>query len=491
MREILFEQRDGVFRVPGPASMAGLDYTEIAALIAALALKLDASAYTAADVLAKLLTVDGAGSGIDADLLDGQSSAAFLSAASYTAADVLAKLLTVDGTGSGLDADLLDGQSSAAFLLAASYTAADVLTKLLTVDGAGSGLDADLLDGISSAGFVAVGSYTAADVLTKLLTVDGSGSGLDADLLDGISSAGFVAVGSYTAADVLTKLLTVDGAGSGLDADLLDGISSAGFLQTSTYQALAPTWSAQHIYSLAGNLATPTILMTSTQPVLMWDETDSLTNADERKWAEAPVTKVMQRRSVSDSGGASIIYESITRGTGTAISDMRWGDATNNNTYTFNSSGTATFSGALSAPVSVTSGRFIPNNSTVPANGLYLPSGNNPALSANSTKVIEWTSTLVTITGNLSLGTAGNKLLIKEGTNASMGVATLVLGTVVVNTTVVTATSRIQLTAQSLGTVTVPSALAVSARTAGTSFTILASQLTDTSVVAWQITEPA
>lgn len=37
--------------------------------------KLNASAYTAADVLAKLKTVDGARSGLDADLLDGQSSA--------------------------------------------------------------------------------------------------------------------------------------------------------------------------------------------------------------------------------------------------------------------------------------------------------------------------------------------------------------------------------------------------------------------------------
>lgn len=34
-------------------------------------------------------------------------------AASYTAADVLAKLVTVDGSGSGLDADLLDGMNSA------------------------------------------------------------------------------------------------------------------------------------------------------------------------------------------------------------------------------------------------------------------------------------------------------------------------------------------------------------------------------------------
>lgn len=44
-------------------------------MTSALADKLDSSSYTAADVLAKIKTVDGAGSGLDADLLDGQSSA--------------------------------------------------------------------------------------------------------------------------------------------------------------------------------------------------------------------------------------------------------------------------------------------------------------------------------------------------------------------------------------------------------------------------------
>jgi hypothetical protein len=41
-------------------------------LQSALDLKLDSSTYTAADVLAKLITVDGAGSGLDADALDGK-----------------------------------------------------------------------------------------------------------------------------------------------------------------------------------------------------------------------------------------------------------------------------------------------------------------------------------------------------------------------------------------------------------------------------------
>jgi hypothetical protein len=92
---------------------------------------------------------------------------------------------------------------------------------------------------------------------------------------------------------------------------------------------------------------------------------------------------------------------------------------------------------------------------------------------------------------DIAIKLAGKGLRIKEGTNAKMGVATLVGGTVVVSTTAVTATSRVFLSGQSLGTVTAPSALIVSARTPGTSFTILASQATDTSVIAWELVEPA
>jgi hypothetical protein len=93
--------------------------------------------------------------------------------------------------------------------------------------------------------------------------------------------------------------------------------------------------------------------------------------------------------------------------------------------------------------------------------------------------------------GNLILGSAGTTLKIKEGANCTMGVATLVGGTVTVNTSKVSATSRIQLTPQSLGTVTAPKAVAVTARTPGTSFVITSADATDTSVIAWEIHEPA
>lgn len=104
-----------------------------------------------------------------------------------------------DGAGSGLDADLLDGQQGSYYLAASSYTAGDVKTKLLTVDGAGSGVDADLLDGQQGSYYLAASGYTAADVKAKLLTVDGSGSGIDADLLDGMHASALLPTGSLNA----------------------------------------------------------------------------------------------------------------------------------------------------------------------------------------------------------------------------------------------------------------------------------------------------
>lgn len=92
---------------------------------------------------------------------------------------------------------------------------------------------------------------------------------------------------------------------------------------------------------------------------------------------------------------------------------------------------------------------------------------------------------------DIKASVVGKGFYVKEGTNATMGVATLVGGTAVVNTTKVTANSRIFLTAQSLGTVTLGQGLAVSARTPGTSFTILSQSAIDTSVVAWIIFEPS
>jgi hypothetical protein len=81
-------------------------------------------------------------------------------------------------------------------------------------------------------------------------------------------------------------------------------------------------------------------------------------------------------------------------------------------------------------------------------------------------------------------------LHILEGANATMGIVTLIGGTATVNTNKVTASSRIFLTPQLLGTIARPTAVGITARVVGVSFTITSMDITDTSDIAWLIVEP-
>ena len=85
----------------------------------------DADAATARTTLG-LGTAATTASTAYATAAQGATADAALPSASYTAADVLDKIKTVDGTGSGLDADLLDGQSSAYYRIGI-YNAAGTL----------------------------------------------------------------------------------------------------------------------------------------------------------------------------------------------------------------------------------------------------------------------------------------------------------------------------------------------------------------------------
>jgi hypothetical protein len=112
-----------------------------------------------------------------------------------------------------------------------------------------------------------------------------------------------------------------------------------------------------------------------------------------------------------------------------------------------------------------------------------------PGNGARDTNLYRSAAATLATDGSLSLATAGGGLKVKEGTNATLGTVTLAAGTATVNTTKVTANSRIFLTAQTSGAAA--GALRVSARVAGTSFTITSTSGTDTSQVAWFIVEPA
>lgn len=94
-----------------------------------------------------------------------------------------------------------------------------------------------------------------------------------------------------------------------------------------------------------------------------------------------------------------------------------------------------------------------------------------------------WSGALLA-TGSINLATVGNKLSIKGGTNATIGQATLVAGTVTVANTSVTANSLIWLTVKTIGGTAGNHSYTI---TAGTSFTINSSLTTDTSIINWLI----
>ncbi|WP_051272805.1 gp53-like domain-containing protein [Sphingomonas phyllosphaerae] len=203
---------------------------------------------------------DGAGSGLDADLLDGQQGSWY--------SDVPARLgFTPIQQGTGVDqkANVVKIGWSGFKLLATVDTGAIgsfvMETKDDTVwrtnnDGAGSGLDADLLDGKDGSwytdvatrlGFTPVQQGTGVDQKPNVVKIGWSGFKLLATVDTG-------AIGSFV---METKDDTVwrtnnDGAGSGLDADLLDGNHASDFA-LSSHKHVAADISAAFTGSLSGN----------------------------------------------------------------------------------------------------------------------------------------------------------------------------------------------------------------------------------------------
>lgn len=101
-----------------------------------------------------------------ATAVQGALAESALQRSEYTASDVFTKVKSQDGAGSGLDADKLDGKHASEFATATQGTNADnalpksmftsqnILDKLKSIDGHDSELDADKLDGLHSTSFV-------------------------------------------------------------------------------------------------------------------------------------------------------------------------------------------------------------------------------------------------------------------------------------------------------------------------------------------------
>lgn len=137
------------------------------------------------------------------------------------------------------------------------------------------------------------------------------------------------------------------------------------------------------------------------------------------------------------------------------------------------------------------SGNFSSNSST---NDVNFGSSSNHVVNFQSNALTRWVlntsgdlSQDGTNGGNILFNRVGKGLQVKEGSNARMGVATLVGGTVTVANTSITATTRIFLSRTTTGGTT---GHLSTTQTASTNFIITSSSGTDTSVIAWFLMEP-
>ena len=132
-------------------------------------------------------TADGRNLATDGTKLDGMEAGA---TADQTAAEILTAIKTVDGSGSGLDADLLQGvglSATANFFGVVPHVAADGVMEV------GKYIDFHLTDGDTSDNstrLTSVDSNTLNINSSKIWHAgnDGSGSGLDADTVDGVQA---------------------------------------------------------------------------------------------------------------------------------------------------------------------------------------------------------------------------------------------------------------------------------------------------------------
>ena len=221
---------------------------------------------TASEILAEIKTVDGAASGLDADLLDGQHGSHYLDFANFSNIPDPQIDVTlsgkVTGTGSTTLTNLGNGSISITAELAntavtaGSYGSATAIPQItvdedgritaastnairgienLTWHNANTTLNLEAGDGTHYlANIHEFGELDITGDITISGTVDGRDVSVDGAKLDGIEAG---ATADQTASEILTAIKTVDGTGSGLDADLLDGLDSTQIINSATSQA--------------------------------------------------------------------------------------------------------------------------------------------------------------------------------------------------------------------------------------------------------------
>ena len=240
-------------------------------LQAALDAKLASSSYTASDVLTKIKTVDGSGSGLDADTVDGINGASFLrSDAADTASELITaqKGISSDGAGKMYSWRAVDNTSSSGDVYQRIARISHNQSSRYTVELVGrfssysdgnfpswgkivgqhnndnnsdlvfydfrSGMNSDSSKVVYEVGqvnvnntttdiYVKVGSYSELSAFAHMS--DGTLTPYESDSSSSTAPTGYSAI---TTVEVWNS--NTDGSGSGLDADLLDGQHGSHYL---------------------------------------------------------------------------------------------------------------------------------------------------------------------------------------------------------------------------------------------------------------------
>lgn len=290
---------------------------------------------------------DGSGSGLDADLLDGSSSAAFAQiAASNTFTGTTQTISAASPTWRITETDAaadnaiwqIQGNSEQ-FRLHAVNDALNTTTAAIAIDRTGTTIDSIALTGTA----LTWGGNTLFTTAN-----DGSGSGLDADLLDGNSSAEFAQLdvsNTFTGAvqninETVPKWRLTENdqaADSGVwetivnsgnwtvrtrnDADSAGAEAinidrSGTSVTTVTVNGTSFSLTAPATISSGSAVATPTLEVNTTRPIVMWDESDGA--ADNQRWYFDANSEQFRGVAINDANNSSNNWVTVDR-TGTTI----------------------------------------------------------------------------------------------------------------------------------------------------------------------------
>ena len=184
--------------------------------------KLETSSYTAADVLSKLLTVDGASSGLDADTLDGLNSAT---------ANTVSTIVARDASGNfaaGTITAALTGTASIATTVTLLATNSTNATHFINFTDSATGdenirTDTDLtynpstgtlVSTVFSGSGASLSALNASNVSSGTLAVARGGTAGSATPTDGAVAYGTGSAYAFTLAGTAGQVLTSSGTGS-------------------------------------------------------------------------------------------------------------------------------------------------------------------------------------------------------------------------------------------------------------------------------------